>query len=890
MMNSKKIFFFLLVLMLSNFCSSQILSGIKVEKKTIHPKLESVLGELIEIVSQGDKGRLEKFLHQRKLKSKDNKITVIIEFELNKKVPEDKLKSYGVVIKGHYKNLWEVEMPLSGFLEVINFIPEITYIRLPLTPFPCAYVSEGVSKTWAAEYQSNNYKGEGVKVAIIDGGFDYLTEAKASGEIPSDVVTHDFTGTGIETSGRHGTAVAEIVHDMAPGAKLYLLKIGNSVHLGNARVYCRDNGIKIINHSMGWVNSNFYDGTGIICEIANKAREDGILWVNSAGNAARMHYEGTFTDTNGNNWHEFVEANDETININASAGQYISVFLTWDDWPNSGQNYDFYLLNSNYATVASSENPQSGTQPPTEAITYYVPTSGTYHLAVRKSNATGNHALEIYSFYHEVEHYVESSSLMAPADASGVVAVGAVRHTVWETGPQEYFSSQGPTNDGRVKPEVVGPDGVQNYCYGNFYGTSASSPHVAGAAALYLSRYNYTVDQLHSKLEGEAVDMGSPGKDNIYGSGRINLYSAWIYPWSTKGSFYSSPRVSQGVCYVGSDDGHLYAINTDSGVEKWKYFLGNGVNIRSSVAVYHDGNNNILYFGASNGSLYKIIDNGTPTVPSPWPVNLSSSAINSSPVITGDKTKIFVGADDGKIYGVSADGTALPNFPADPPDADAPIQCCAGIYADGILYVGDNSGRVYAIHPTTGSILRSRDLGTAIKGHISLRYNSATEVVTVYAGDAGTTNNGLSALDAANFTTLRGQYRISPNSSAISIEGGVWAEQVSNKIYFLSSNHTHFYCVADNGNASNCLSLVSNYPLSIDGYGLGVPLIWEGCAYFGTSNNKMYAVDVSGSEPTVKEYWPKACTSGITTCPAADRTNNLVVIATLEGRIYGFFK
>jgi len=47
---------------------------------------------------------------------------------------------------------------------------------------------------------------------------------------------------------------------------------------------------------------------------------------------------------------------------------------------------------------------------------------------------------------------------------------------------------------------------------------------VAGAASLLLSRYPaYTVDQLRSTLENWAIDMGQQGKDNIYGSGRLNL-------------------------------------------------------------------------------------------------------------------------------------------------------------------------------------------------------------------------------------------------------------------------------------------------------------------------------------------------------------------------------
>jgi hypothetical protein len=59
---------------------------------------------------------------------------------------------------------------------------------------------------------------------------------------------------------------------------------------------------------------------------------------------------------------------------------------------------------------------------------------------------------------------------------------------------------------------------------GRGYGTSYAAPHVAGAASLVLSKYpSLTADEIQLILEKWAVDMGEQGKDNIYGSGRLNL-------------------------------------------------------------------------------------------------------------------------------------------------------------------------------------------------------------------------------------------------------------------------------------------------------------------------------------------------------------------------------
>ena len=80
--------------------------------------------------------------------------------------------------------------------------------------------------------------------------------------------------------------------------------------------------------------------------------------------------------------------------------------------------------------------------------------------------------------------------------------------------------------DGRIKPDIMGPTGVKTYAYGSqdFHGTSAAAPHVAGAAALILSANpELTVSELRNKLFEATIDMGSPGKDNIYGHGRLDL-------------------------------------------------------------------------------------------------------------------------------------------------------------------------------------------------------------------------------------------------------------------------------------------------------------------------------------------------------------------------------
>ena len=248
----------------------------------------------------------------------------------------------GVEILAQSRSLMRVSVPTAS-LQAVSELPSVAFVRRPHRPHAQQTLSEGVALIRALERHSAGAKGQGVKVAVIDGGFkgaDKLPE-----DMPVDRWYRDYTGRGIYTgTNAHGTACAEIVHDVAPEAELYLYKVADEVDLENAKDRCIQNGVAVVSHSETWVTEGFGDGRGLICDIVNDAADNGILWVNAVGNYAQRHYMGFWHDSDDDNRHNFA-AGDDMVNFvdEIEIGKAIRVTLTWDDWPTTTADYDLYL-------------------------------------------------------------------------------------------------------------------------------------------------------------------------------------------------------------------------------------------------------------------------------------------------------------------------------------------------------------------------------------------------------------------------------------------------------------------------------------------------------------------------------------------------------------------
>lgn len=502
------------------------------EERAHNPKIETALETAAALLQER---ALQPLTETKGICIKDGLVKAVLESNEQGIVDISQLHAMGGQLISRCEGLVEAWLPLERLNDVAQ-LPGVAFIRRPYIPVPLGsvgqpFVSQGVPLVGGTLFHSKGLQGAGVKIAIIDVGFSSLSYAREAGEFPEAIVvwTRDYTGKGLETGGAHGTGVAEIVHDMAPKAELYLAKIGNEVNFSRAVTACIHEGVDIIVHSVGWTNTNFGDGTGVIAEITKLASAAGILWVNAAGNHARKHWIGAVEDDDHDGWVEFAPGL-ETLELEVEYSSKVEVALTWDQWPHARADFDLFLLDAQGRVVASSQNHQTGWGDPAEDFDYSA-VPGHYWVKVKIKSGYYDYLpleIELFSLEQDLSPYVPERSILAPGNVEAVVTVGAIDFVDWQDGPQEPFSSQGPTNAGGLKPDSVAPDGVTTFAFEAFYGTSAAAPHVGGAAALLLGRARDNGDQmmvedLRVLLIKETVDMGAPGPDTIYGAGRTQL-------------------------------------------------------------------------------------------------------------------------------------------------------------------------------------------------------------------------------------------------------------------------------------------------------------------------------------------------------------------------------
>ena len=180
---------------------------------------------------------------------------------------------------------------------------------------------------------------------------------------------------------QHGTACAEIVHDMAPEADIVLAGFEDDVTWAQAVEQLAGVGVRIVSHSVGFDNLFPPDGNNYYTQKVDAAAAAGVLFVTAAGNEGQKYYQGSWRDTNGNGFLEFGGA--ELLPVGAPSGAS-RVVLRWDDaFGASSHDYDLLIVTAGFVDnpalsadnpniVASAADSQGGAGDPREIAAFEV--------------------------------------------------------------------------------------------------------------------------------------------------------------------------------------------------------------------------------------------------------------------------------------------------------------------------------------------------------------------------------------------------------------------------------------------------------------------------------------------------------------------------------------
>ena len=226
----------------------------------------------------------------------------------------------------------------------------------------------------AAARSAFGVSGAGVKVGVISDGVDHLADSVMSNDLPAGV---QVLAPG---SGDEGTAMLEIVHDLAPGAALAFYGPTTSVDMANGINALAAAGARVVVDDLSFFfEPKFEDG--LIAQTVRSFATGGRVYVSSAGNRAQQHYRSGYSPVTGQNFpgsdypavHNYLPGSIDIGNtLVVPPLCSLSVILQWNNrFGAAADDFDLFIArSSDFVILDASVQVQTGTQDPLEAAVF----------------------------------------------------------------------------------------------------------------------------------------------------------------------------------------------------------------------------------------------------------------------------------------------------------------------------------------------------------------------------------------------------------------------------------------------------------------------------------------------------------------------------------------
>ncbi len=401
--------------------------------------------------------------------------------------------------------------------------------------------------------------GAGVKVGILSDSFNihggYALDI-ADGALPVGV---QVLQEGPSSGGDEGRAMAELVHQVAPGASLaFATAFRSEADFASQIKALATVGCNIIVDDVTYLDEPFFQDGGAIQRAVASVVASGVSYFTSASNEGTNFYEHTFTGVAAKL--PGLNGNYQAMNFGTAAGQQTlqsltiakgataTIDLQWDQpfasigtGHASANSLGLVLYDATGKIVASALTNRTGGDP-VQILRFTNSTAGTgFRLGIITNGGAVPPNLFKYIVYgqgttiNDANAGVGSGTIIGHEDITGANSVGAVAAG---SGKIEGFSSVGPGMilfDGSgnrlstavtgSKVDFVAPDGIATSVFSPFYGTSAAAPDTAAVAALMLqANPKLTPGQVTTMLGASAVTVS--GAAGGVGAGLVQANTA----------------------------------------------------------------------------------------------------------------------------------------------------------------------------------------------------------------------------------------------------------------------------------------------------------------------------------------------------------------------------